>query len=219
LIRQIWRFSGRLFMVRCRGSVRLSLAAGAALAVLLVGAAPSWAPHVAQLQVTPGQARPGQEVSVYGPRGYGPTNPVEVRWGSPTGPVLGTFQPNTEAYAQWGPGTVTIPADAKAGTYQLFVTQNLTPGETYIRGIPSQATIQVVGDTGAAPVLAGPPPASSAEQPVVGLAEDEETSTGSLVLLALGVAGGALFLGGVAAIAVARRPQRTPGAETVSSAK
>jgi hypothetical protein len=204
-----------------RGNARLvrsMLAMGGAAAILLLVAAPSWAPHVAQLQVTPAQARPGQEVSVYGPRGYGPANPVEVRWGSPTGPVLGTFQPNTESYAQWGPGTITIPADAKAGTYQLFATQNLTPGETYIRGIPSQASIQVVSATGAAPVLGGPPPAAAADQPVVGLEEEEETSTGRLVLLALGVAGGALFLGGAAAILVARRPQSTSGAaEKVSS--
>ena len=202
-----------------RWLVRSLLAAGGAAAVLLVAAAPSWAPHVAQLQVTPAQARPGQDVSVYGPRGYGPTNPVEVRWGSPTGPVLGTFQPNTESYAQWGPGTVTIPADAKAGTYQLWATQNLTPGETYIRGIPSQASIQVVSANGAAPVLSGPAPASSEDQPVVGLEEEDGTSTGSLVLLALGVAGGALFLGGGAAILVARRPEPTSGAAEKVSAQ
>ena len=190
--------------------IRSVLATGGAAALEVLAASPSWAPHVAQLQVTPAQARPGEQVSVYGPRGYGPTNPVEVRWGSPTGPVLGTFQPNTESYAQWGPGTVTIPADAKAGTYQLFATQNLTPGETYIRGIPSQASVQVVSATGAAPVLGGPPPAAASDQPIVGLEEEEETSTGSLVLLALGVAGGALFLGGGAAILVARRPQSTP---------
>jgi hypothetical protein len=201
-----------------RWLVRSMLAGGGAVALLVLAAAPSWAPHVAQLQVTPAQARPGQEVSVYGPRGYGPTNPVEVRWGSPTGPVLGTFQPNTESYAQWGPGTVTIPADAKAGTYQLYATQNLTPGETYIRGIPSQASIQVVSATGAAPVLSGPPPVAAEDQPVVGLEEEEGTSTASLVLLALGVAGGALFLGGGAAILVARRPQSSPPApEKVSS--
>ena len=201
--------------------MRRTLLAGiAAAAVLLLTAGPSWAPHVAQLQVTPGQAKPGQEVTVYGPRGYGPTNPVEVRWGSPTGPVLGSFQPNTEGYAQWGPGTVTIPADAKAGTYQLFATQNLTPGETYIRGIPSQASIQVISATGAAPVLSGPPPEPGADNPVIGLEEEETTSTGSLVLVALGVAGAALFLGGAGAIAVARsRPQRPDEAETVRSAK
>lgn len=198
--------------------VRSLAATGGAVAVLLLAAVPSWAPHVAQLQVTPAQARPGQEVSVYGPRGYGPTNPVEIRWGSPTGPVLGTFQPNTESYAQWGPGTVTIPADAKAGTYQLYATQNLTPGETYIRGIPSQASVQVVSATGAAPVLSGPPPVAAEDQPVVGLEEEEETSTASLVLLALGVAGGALFLGGGAAILVGRRPASATGAaEKVSS--
>ncbi len=196
-----------------RGKLRLArslLAVGGAAAVLMVAAAPSWAPHVAQLQVTPAQARPGQEVSVYGPRGYGPTNPVEVRWGSPTGPVLATFQPNTESYAQWGPGMVIIPADAKAGIYQLFATQNLTPGETYIRGIPSQASIQVVSATGSAPVLSGTPPLAADDQPVIGLEDEESTSTGSLVLLALGVAGGALFLGGGAAILVARRPQAAP---------
>jgi hypothetical protein len=37
------------------------------------------------------------------------------------------------------------------------------------------------------------------------------------VLLALGVAGAALFLGGAVAIMVARRPQPTPGAEPVST--
>src|SRR5215207_445597 len=153
-------------MRRSAWLVRTASAVGAAVAVVLLTAAPSWAPHVAQLQVTPAQAKPGQEVSVYGPRGYGPTNPVEVRWGSPTGPVLGTFQPNTESYAQWGPGAVTIPADAKAGTYQLFATQNLTPGETYIRGIPSQAGIQVISATGAAPVLSGPPPEPAGDNPV-----------------------------------------------------
>lgn len=206
-------------MVRSSRSFRSLLVAGAAVALLLVGAAPSWAPHVAQLQVTPDQAKPGQQVSVYGPRGYGPTNPVDVRWGSPTGPVLGTFQPNTESYAQFGPGTITIPADARPGTYQIFATQTLTPGETYIRGVPSQATVQVVGETGAAPLLSGPVPAPQGEQETVGLAEESETSTGRLVLLALGVAGGALFLGGAIAILVARRPQPSPGAETVATSK
>ena len=200
-----------------RWLVRTSLALGGAVASILVLAAPSWAPHVAQLQVTPAQARPGQEVSVYGPRGYGPATPVEIRWGSPSGPVLGTFQPNTESYAAFGPGTITIPADAKAGTYQIFATQNLNPNETYIRGVPSQATVQVVSATGAAPVLAGPPPQTEEEQ--VGLLEEEETSMGSLVVLALGVAGGALFLGGAVAILVARRPQASPGAEKVSTGK
>jgi len=207
-------------MRRSRWLVRSCVAAGGSAALVLITAVAAWAPHVAQLQVTPAQARPGQEVSVYGPRGYGPTNPVEVRWGSPTGPVLGTFQPNTESYAQWGPGTVTIPADAKPGTYQLFATQNLTPGETYIRGIPSQAAIQVLSTTGAAPVLSEAPAPAAADQPRVGLAEEQTNSTGSLVLIALGVAGAALFLGGGAAILVARRPQGATGsAERVGTSR
>jgi hypothetical protein len=206
-------------MGRSRWFVRSWLATGGAAAALLLVAAPSWAPHVAQLQVTPTQARPGQDVSVYGPRGYGPTNPVDVRWGSPTGPVLGTFQPNTESYAQFGPGTVKIPADAKPGTYQLFATQTLTPGETYIRGVPSQASIQVVSETGAAPVLTEAPALPPSEQPTIGLEEEETTSTGQLALIALGVAGGALFLGGMVAILISRRPQRMPGAEPARTGK
>ncbi|HEX2117555.1 MAG TPA: hypothetical protein VHF91_00100, partial [Acidimicrobiales bacterium] len=206
-------------MRRSSWLARSLLAAGAAAVLVMLGATPSWAPHVAQLQVTPGQARPGQEVSVYGPRGYGPTNPVEIRWGSPTGPVLGTFQPNTESYAQFGPGTVTIPADARPGTYQLFATQTLTPGETYIRGVPSQASIQVVAPNGAAPVLSEAPPVPDAEQEPVGLLEEESVGTGRLVVVALGVAGAALFLGGAVAIFVARRPQAPASAETVSTAK
>lgn len=203
-----------------RWLVRAWSATGAAAVMAVLAAAPAWAPHVAQLQVTPATAKPGQQVGVYGPRGYGPTNPVDVRWGSPTGPVLGTFQPNTEAYAQWGPGSITVPADAKAGTYQIYATQNLTAGETYIRGVPSQASMQVVTEGGAAPLVSsGPATASGPDQPKVGLVEEKASSTGRLVLLALGVAGIALFVGGGAAVVVARRPQRSATAERVSPSK
>ena len=180
---------------------RCAATALSAVGVLLIGVAPAWAPHVAQLQVTPTQAKAGEEVTVYGPRGYGRTNPVEVRWGSPSGPVLGTFAPNEESYAQFGPGKVTIPADAKPGTYQLWATQLLTPGETYIRGVPSQATIEVVG--AAAPVVA--PGDVRGETQLVGLEEESEVNGARLAVIAFGVAGIALFLGGVAAIFLGRR--------------
>jgi hypothetical protein len=157
---------------------------------------------VAQLQVTPSSARAGEEVTVYGPRGYGRTNPVEVRWGSPTGPVLGTFSPNEESYAQFGPGTVTIPADAKPGTYQLWATQLLSPGETYIRGVPSQATVEVIGP-GGPPVLGASGVAAQPEP--VGLEEEDGVNTARLAMIALGVGGIALFLGGVAAVLLGRR--------------
>src|SRR5437763_16468438 len=90
-------------------SPRLLLAAMAAAALVFVGVAPAWAPHVAQLQVSPSQARAAESVTVYGPRGYGETNPVESRWNSPSGPVLGPLQPHQEPHDQPGPGTRTSP--------------------------------------------------------------------------------------------------------------
>src|SRR5436190_13095196 len=143
-----------------RRGMGVGAAVAAAAVVVLAAATPAWAPHVAQLQISPAQVKAGDQVAVYGPRGYGKTNAVEIRWNSPTGPVLGTFTPNDESYAQFGPGQVTIPADAAPGVYELFATQQLTPGETYIRGIPSRATIQVVG-AGGAPAVASIPPGAT----------------------------------------------------------
>jgi len=189
----------------------LAVVAGAALT--LVGVAPAWAPHVAQLQVTPSQVKAGDQVTVYGPRGYGKTNPVEVRWNSPSGPVLGSFAPNDESYAQFGPGTVTIPGDATPGTYQLFATQQLTPGETYIRGIPSRATIQVTG-VGGPPAVSAAPTGSANQAPVL-LQENGGTDGAELALAAFGMLGLALFVAGAAAIIAHRRSNRGPVAEAV----
>jgi len=191
--------------------VRTAAAAFGAVAMLMTGATAAWAPHVAQLQVTPSQVKPGQQVTVYGPRGYARTNPVEVRWNSPTGPVLGTFQPNEESYAQFGPGPVTIPADARPGTYQLFATQQLTPADTYIRGIPSHATVEVVGVGGAPTLGAGPAPQSQPE--AVGLEKHEGVDSGRFAIIAFGVAGIALFLAGAGAILASRRGRSAPAAE------
>ena len=187
------------------------MAAGVALAALLVAASPSWAPHVAQLQVTPNQAKAGQEVSVYGPRGYGPANAVEIRWGSPTGPVLGTFQPNTESYAQFGPGTVTIPADAKPGIHTLWATQKLEESEKLIRGMPTKTLVTVLNADGSRPVV-GEDLTPQTEPRPSGLVEDEAVGTGALVLAGLGVAGVAMFAAGAAALMSSRR--NPPQAET-----
>ncbi len=199
-----------------RWLVRSCLAAGGAAALVLVSATAAWAPHVAQLQVTPAQAQPGQEVSVYGPRGYGPTNPVEVRWGSPTGPVLGTFQPNTESYAQWGPGTVTIPADAKPGIHTLWATQKLEESEKLIRGMPTKTLVTVLNADGSRPAL-GQDMTPQIEPRPTDLVEDEAVGTGALVLVGLGVAGVAMFAAGAAALMSSRR--RSPSAETVRSGR
>ena len=189
--------------------VRWGGAVAVAAAFTFASATPSFAPHIAQLQVTPGQAKAGEEVTVFGPRGYGRFTPVEVRWGSDTGPLLGTFTPNEESYAMWGPGTVRIPEDAKPGVHSLYATQRLTAADTHIRGVPARGEITVVG-TGGTPVIGATTDAPALpDQSGPGLVEDEPVSTGTVVLVALGVAGVGMFLAGGAALAASRRRSST----------
>ena len=189
--------------------LRVAGAAAVAAAFTLLSAPPSFAPHVAQLQVTPAQAKAGEEVTVFGPRGYGRFTPVQVRWESPTGPVLGQFTPNEESYAMWGPGTVRIPEDAKPGVYSLYATQTLTAADTHIRGVPARGEITVLGP-GGTPVLGATTDAPALpDQNGPGLVEDEPVSTGAVVLVALGVAGVGMFLAGGAALVASRRRSST----------
>ena len=77
---------------------------------VLLSGLPAYAPHVAQMQVTPSTAKPGDTVTVFGPRGYGATNPVQVRWDKVDGPVLGEFRTRETGFAMWGPETIVLPA-------------------------------------------------------------------------------------------------------------
>jgi hypothetical protein len=178
-------------------------------AFVLASAPPSVAPHIAQLQVTPAQVKAGQEVTVFGPRGYGRTNPVEIRAGSLDGPVLGSFQPNEESYAMWGPGTVKLPDNIPAGVYYLFATQTLAPSETHIRGVPARGQVTVIG-SGGAPVLGAPPEIPLEDQPKVDLLEEKPVSNGAVLLVALGVAGAGLFIAGAGAAVSSRRRTAQP---------
>ncbi len=191
-----------------RGVLELLVAGVVGCTVL--APSPSWAPHVAQLQVTPTQVRPGEHVSVFGPRGYGRTNPVQIRFGSETGPVLGSFQPDQQRFAQWGPGTVTIPADAPAGRHVLVATQELADADAGIRGIPARTVIEVLGPAGV-PVVGAPlSPPVEARAEGVEVTDDDGVPVAAVLLVGLGVAGVAMFAAG-SATAVARR--RPAGAE------
>ena len=183
----------------------LAAVAGAAAAagVLLPGTA-AWAPHVAQLQVTPTQFKAGDTVTVFGPRGYGQTNPVEVRWDAVDGPVLGSFKTVETGFAMWGPGTVTIPADAKPGVHTLWATQKLEESEKLIRGMPTRTLVQVLNADGSMPAL-GVDLTPQVEPRPTGLVEDEPVGTGALLLVGLGVAGLAMFAAGAAALMSSRR--------------
>jgi len=190
-------------------AVRWAGPAALAAGLVLASAPPSHAPHIAQVQITPSSAQPGQEVTVFGPRGYGRTNPVEIRLDSLNGPVLGTFQPNEELYALWGPGTVRIPDDTKPGVHFLFATQTLAPTEAHIRGVPARGELTVLG-AGGSPVI-GQGDVRPLEEAPRGLVEDEPVGTATVLLVALGVAGvGLLIAGGAAAVASRRRAAGQP---------
>jgi hypothetical protein len=171
---------------------------------LLASALPAYAPHVAQMQVTPSTAKPGEQVTVFGPRGYGATNPVQVRWDAVDGPILGEFRTRETGFAMWGPEQITIPEDAKPGIHHLWVTQKLEPSETIIRGLPVQTVIQIADPNGAVPVV-GQPTEPQVEPRPATLVEDKAVSGGTLLLVALGTAGVAMFLAGAAAVLAGRR--------------
>ena len=189
-----------------------AVAGAAAAAGVLLPVSAAWAPHVAQLQVTPTQFKAGDTVTVFGPRGYGQTNPVEIRWDAVDGPVLGSFKTVETGFAMWGPGTVTIPADAKPGVHTMWATQKLEESEKLIRGMPAKTIVQVLNPDGSAPAL-GVDLEPQVEPRPADLVEDESVGTGALVLAGLGVAGVAMFAAGAAALMSSRR--RAATAETV----
>ena len=191
----------------CRVAAAIVLAGTGVLA----SGVPAYAPHVAQMQVTPSTAKPGETVTVFGPRGYGATNPVQVRWDAVDGPVLGEFRTRETGFAMWGPETVTIPADAKPGTHYLWVTQKLEASETIQRGIPVQTVIQIADANGAVPVI-GAPTEPQIEPRPGDFVEKDSASTATLILVGLGAAGVAMFVAGVGAVMASRRKAAGPEA-------
>jgi hypothetical protein len=181
-----------------------AVASAAAAAGVLLPVNGAWAPHVAQLQVTPTQFKAGDTVTVFGPSGYGATNPVEIRLDAADGPVLGSFKTSGSGFAMWGPGTITIPEDTKPGVHTLWATQKLEESEKLIRGMPTKTLVQVLNPDGSAPVL-GMDLTPQVEPRPTDLVEDEPVSTGALILVALGVAGIAMFAAGGAALAASRK--------------
>lgn len=180
---------------------------------LIVPAALAWACiPVATLNLSPPQVRPGQEVTVTGgPFGSSsfpkPHSPVVLHFNAIDGPVLATIDPVKDGRIS---GTFTVPADTTPGNYVVVATQQAQEGDT-TWGVPARALVQVVGD-GGAPVVGAPLAAPLEERPV-GLVEDDPVGVGTLVLIALGVGGVAMFAAGMVALVSGRR--RSPEAEAV----
>ena len=160
-------------------------------------AATAWAcVPVASLQVSSQQAAPGDELTVTG-RYYNDDNPVSLRWDGLDGRVLGTITPENRSIE----GTIRIPANAEPGNYTLVATQDAVSDRS-TWGIPSRALVTVVGDAGA-PVM-GEMLGTDVSERAPALVQAESVGTGEFALVALGVAGVALFAAGAAALMAGR---------------
>lgn len=202
-------------------SWRHLLLLGLVSGITVLMASPAWAPHVAMLRVDPQRVEAGGEVTVWGPRGYAPESTVEIHWGAADGPLLGEFPTDTQFYAAWGPGTVTIPADAEPGQHVLFATQDIGDDEAYIRGVPARAVINVA-EPDVAGVVAGAPlterdPALfvAAPRPEGVVVEEGGMDLGVLIAVAAAVAVAAIAVGLLAARLAASRRKETGTKETV----
>ncbi|MBW3577866.1 MAG: hypothetical protein KY462_09035 [Actinobacteria bacterium] len=186
--------------------------------VLVLTALPAFAPHVAQLHADPTRVEPGAQVRVWGPRGYAPESTVEIRFGAPDGPVLGTFETDSQFYAAFTPGTVTIPQDVEPGVYTLFATQQLNEDTAYIRGVPAKTVIRVSAPGVAAPVADAPLFEEGfgrfpLEPRPAGVAvQDQTVGWWPLAAIAVGVAALAVGAGMLAGRLARRRSEAAPQA-------
>jgi hypothetical protein len=164
----------------------------------------------------------GQEVSLFASRISAGTrntggrilpDPVTIYYDRLEGPVLGTFQPGPDpwlAFSSISRGLdgvkLTIPADAKPGPHVLILTQHSADGK--LSQVPSRVLVNVTGPSGATPV-AGAPLFPVDETRPEGLVRDKGASSGTKVLVGLGVGGAGLFIAGMAAVSAGGRPTGT----------
>lgn len=181
----------------------------AAAAVPLWSSAGSWAcVPVATVTMTPGQARPGDEVTVSGIRFVTPS-PVVLRLHSIEGPVLATIDMPRSANTLFTT-KIRVPPDARPGPLLVMAMQDPDPDTGFSGwGVPVRGIITVLDADGRAP----PTTISSVSGRPSALA-DESVDVGLVALLVLGVAAGALLVAGTAAFVAGRRSGR-PATATV----
>ena len=181
------------------------------MAAALAFAATAWACIAGPLlSVNPSSVQAGQEVS------FSATSisrdEVTVRYDALDGPILGKFQPGpdprfpTSSTSGGLDGVkLTIPQNATPGNHVLILTQSSADGK--LSQVPTRVMITVTGSTGATPVVGAPVFPVDETRPVGLVKGEEAVSTGTKVLVALGVAGVAMFVAGMAAVFASRRPE------------
>ena len=178
-----------------------------AVAAVLGAVAAAWAcVPMANVEVTPKQVVAGQEVTVSGIR-FVSFEPVSIRLNALDGPVLATVPMGPTANTIFKT-SVTIPPGTPPGPAVLIVTQESTPGYIAVGwGIPARTVVTVTGPDG---TTSPPAPPGVLDRPA-GLAR-ATASTGSVVLVAVGVAVAALLVCGAAALLAARKPAQAEAA-------
>lgn len=208
-----------MFHTSSRHRRRWILGSAAGLAVVLSTASQAWScASLAAIEVTPDVVRPGQEAAVK-VTFVNKDKPVELRWNALDGPVLATIAPNTFTeglHGNWrfANATITIPADAKPGSFLLIAHQEAVKG-TNTWGLPARTLVQV---SDGRPVLGqtpGPPEVDRPDSLVI----EETVTAGDLAVVGLGAAGVTMLVAGLGIIlAAGRRTRRTaatvPGTTT-----
>ncbi|HJT78722.1 MAG TPA: hypothetical protein VJ739_16075, partial [Gemmataceae bacterium] len=181
---------------------RWAIAATGVAGAVLVAAAAAWAcVSGPAINLSTVNAKPGQEISVTGTN-FSSSNrdPVQVRWNALDGPVIADLGAPSSGSLN---GKFTVPADAKPGNYVVIFLQGSADGK--LSTIPIRSLVTVTPDTGANPVLGAPLATPQAERPSGLVTSDNSIGGGTLVLVALGVAGVGMFVAGMAALFAGRR--------------
>jgi hypothetical protein len=144
------------------------------------------------------QAKPGEQVTVTG-TGFRQADPVQVRWNALDGPIVAEMaKPDNQTVN----ATFAVPPGTVPGSYVVIVSQT-RDGKPSLS--PVRAILNVVGPSGQAPVLGADTTTDAAERIPSLVQSENDVSTGTLALVALGVAGIGMFAAGVAALATSRR--------------
>lgn len=179
---------------------RFALGAAASIAVLVAAASTAWAcvsgPAVNLSTI---QAKPGDEITLTG-TGFRLAEPVDIRWNALDGPILAT---TAEPEDRMVSATFTVPAGATPGNYVVVASQSKPDGSLALS--PIRALLTVVGPSGQAPVMGADMTTDTGERTPGLVRADDSVSTGTLMLVALGVAGMGMFAAGIAALATSRR--------------
>jgi hypothetical protein len=179
---------------------RIAVGALAGIGALVVAASTAWAcvsGPVVNLSTV--QAKPGEQVTVTG-TGFRQADPVHIRWNALDGPIVAQMaRPENQLVN----ATFAVPPGTAPGNYVVIVTQAKPDGQ--LSQSPIRAVLTVVGPSGQSPVVGADPSAADVDRLPDLVRADEGVSSGTLMLVALGVAGLGMFSAGIAALIASRR--------------